>query len=59
MKRRDFQRAWEEAQLDIALLEAEVDAKLHRIRRIHADLYEGVLGEPAPIHEPARRRVAS
>jgi hypothetical protein len=46
-----FQERWEEAQMDYrALMDQLVDTqlKLQRVIGIHADLYEGVLGEEAP-----------
>ncbi len=51
MKRSQFQRVWEEAQLEIAEIRAQLasaDAKFAHIQNIHSDLYEGVTGEPAP-----------
>lgn len=58
MKRIDFQRVWEESQMDIVLLQQEaartrqqaerLELQAEKVRRIHSDTYEKVMGEPAP-----------
>lgn len=51
MKASDFHRAWEEAEMDIRLLEAEmarIGVGLAKVRSIHRDIYEGITGKPAP-----------
>lgn len=47
----EYHRTWEDAEMDLRLLEAEIarfGASLAKVRRIHRDLYEGALKRPAP-----------
>jgi hypothetical protein len=58
MKASEFQRLWEEAQMDIALLEAEVDrvgVTLAKVRGIQRQMYEGITNRPAPAYGRDRK----
>lgn len=58
MKTSEWSRLWEEAAMDIALLEAEIDrvgVTLAKVRGIQRQLYEAATGQPAPAYGAARR----
>lgn len=62
MKSSQFERQWEEAEMDLRLLEAELQrlgVTVAKVRNVHEGIYEGLMGMPAPRRRPVGKRVAS